>query len=156
GDIIWTPANQASCQQAVADRQEFALDIYNALVRVTGAQDPNQLPVAAVVPGSADYVAARWLAQLAVNIVDYIDEDNNITPFNWYPAAKPAADGWVFGTEQPALVLNEVYAQQEPGRLNVWLELHNPFLLTPDPAAWKATTTYFVGSRVSMNGNVYI
>jgi hypothetical protein len=154
GDIIWTPAKQASCQQAVADRQEFAWDIYNALVRVTGAQDPNV--VAGMVNTSDEYKAARWLAQLAVNIVDYIDEDNNITPFNWYPAAKPASDGWVFGTEQPALVLNEVYAQQEPGRLNVWLELHNPYLLTQNPAAWTATAGYGVGSRVSMGGNVYI
>jgi hypothetical protein len=160
GDFISTAANQVKCQQAVADRQEFAWDIYNALVRVTGAQDPNV--VAGMVNTSDEYKAARWLAQLAVNIVDYIDEDNNITPFNWYPAAKPAADGWVFGTEQPALVLNEVYAQQEPGRLNVWLELHNPFL-DPPPAVpeWDAKKDYNINFftptiRVSKDGNVYI
>jgi hypothetical protein len=153
GDFISKPATLLNYQRAVTERQDFARDIYEALVRVTGARDPNQ--VAGMVSTSADYMAARWLAQLAVNIVDYIDEDSNITPFNWYPAANPVVDGWVFGTELPALVLNEVYAQQDPGQLNVWLELHNP-LLIQDPGAWQATRQYLAGNRVSNGGNVYM
>jgi hypothetical protein len=139
-DII---TNTVQFQQAQNDRVNFARDIYNALVRVTGAQDPNTANPAAV-PGSPDYLAARWLAQFAVNIVDYIDSDDIITAFNWFPAA-PGIDGWVFGTELSRLVLNEVYAQVDndpnatntaamtatSSKINVYAELHNPFKATP-------------------------
>jgi hypothetical protein len=112
---------------AQKDRQQFALDIYNALVRVTGARDPN-LPVnKGMQPTAPDYQAARWLAQLAVNIVDYIDNDDYMTPFNWNGAEI------LFGTELPRLVLNEAYVQQETisGQVNVWAELFNSFKTTP-------------------------
>src|SRR5262249_10756376 len=72
--------------------------------------------------------------QLAVNIVDYIDEDDVSTPFNYYTAldaADPLFDVgtpnpsraatpnnpeespryWVFGTELPRVVLNEAMAE---------------------------------------------
>ncbi|MSQ93104.1 MAG: hypothetical protein EXR98_00955 [Gemmataceae bacterium] len=126
----------AAFNNAQNARGQFARDIYGALVRVTGAQDPNN-PAVTVVLGSPDYVAARWLAQLAVNIVDYIDNDDYSTPFVWY------GGDIVFGTETPRLVLNEVYAQHDndpatvvaavatTSRLNIWLELHNPFQGTP-------------------------
>ncbi len=84
-------------------------------------------------PTAADYQAARWLAQLAVNIVDYIDDDDYSTPFQWYQNPNPAAtaiapEGWVFGVELPRLVLNEAYAQQEAsGLVNIWAEMYNPF-----------------------------
>jgi hypothetical protein len=130
--------------QAVQDRTAFAKDIYQALIRVTGAQDPNVVPGMAVT--SPQYYAAQWLAQLAVNIVDYIDDDNNITPFNW----DTVNSAWVYGTELPRLVLNEVYTEydndpaHDPGlanykdikknptpsasytKQNFWLELYNP------------------------------
>jgi hypothetical protein len=142
--------NAAVYNQALWDRQKFAKDIYSALIRVTGAQDPNAVMVAST---TADYQAARWLAQIAVNIVDYIDDDDYMTPFNWYPGATPATDGWVFGTEQPRLVLNEAYAQYDNDgsdasiyvtpqtalqtaakasqyKLNSWIELLNPLQTT--------------------------
>ncbi|MBI2803904.1 MAG: hypothetical protein HYX68_02860 [Planctomycetes bacterium] len=137
---VIVPGNYPAYNAAIGARKQFARDIYNALVRVTGAQDPNTLPPASVVPASGDYQAARWLAQLAVNIVDYVDNDDFVTPFNWYGGE------WVFGTELPRAVLNEVYAQNDnvttdPGvmtgtaatmnKLNVWVELHNPFMTTP-------------------------
>ena len=108
------------------------------------------------------YNAARCLAQLAVNIVDFIDNDDYITPFNWNPNLSTAMDpvnlqnAWVFGTELPRLVINEVYAnldndyvtplrrfpirnplarrirnlgQTGQYNLGVWVELLNP--LTP-------------------------
>src|SRR5439155_65399 len=108
---VAVPAVLAQYNQALSDRQQFAQDIYKALIRVTGAQDPNGLAPANI--GADDYRAARWLAQLAVNIVDYIDNDDFSTAFNWYPAAVVATDGWVFGTELPRLVLNEGYAQND-------------------------------------------
>jgi hypothetical protein len=126
----------AAYDQAVAARVEMAKEIFNALIRVTGAQDPNTK--AGMIPASPEYLAARWLAQLAVNMVDYIDSDDYQTPFNWYGTE------WVFGTELPRVVINEVYAQNDNNgndpmipmgmstnsRLNVWVELHNPFKAT--------------------------
>ena len=136
---------------AQADRQQFALDIYKMLVQVTGASDPNAV---AMLKTDGRFLAARWLAQLAVNIVDYIDTDEISTPFLWYKQPGNANDTtqWetVFGTELPRLVINETYAQydNDPADLgidpldnttwkalkykfNCWVELHNPFLNTP-------------------------
>lgn len=125
---------------ALTERQTFAKDIYNALLAVTGARDPNNpgtLP--AMVNTSPEYQAARWLAQLAVNIVDFVDADDYNTPFNWHPASP---NEWVFGTELPRLVLNEIYAQREQtdNHINVWAELLNPY---------SATT---VGTLPNLNG----
>jgi hypothetical protein len=137
--------NQFTTAQTV--RQQLAYDIYYLLVSVTGALDPNQLQnnpnnVTMKTAAPQQFQAAQWLAQLAVNIVDYIDNDDISTPFVWYndpTGANPSET--VFGTELPRLVLNEVYAQldNDPNdqglaipkattsyNLNVWAELHNP------------------------------
>src|SRR5262249_10700921 len=121
-------------------RQRLANDIYRRLLAVTGVppiladQDPQAPP--------ADLLRARrWLAQLAANIVDYLDEDDISTPFLFYTAedyqhlaappplppdpgrVDPArrTDGpdgevqwplyWVFGTELPRVVVNEALAE---------------------------------------------
>ncbi|HYT93336.1 MAG TPA: hypothetical protein VEL76_31760, partial [Gemmataceae bacterium] len=145
-------ANQTAFTNAQNDRQQFARDIYNLLVKVTGARDPNtDAAVRDAVPNQAAFRAARWLAHLAVNIVDYIDNDDYMTPFNWFGAE------WVFGTELPRLVLNEAYAQYDNDgdpsgftlvntvktathyQLNVWLELHNPFKTMTDPSRDNGT-----------------
>ena len=83
-------------------------------------------PVAALKAGEAtaqQYSATRWLAQLAVNIVDYVDEDDIITPFQWNPTPDasletgrqdgqmPPSAGWVFGTEAPSLLVNEALCE---------------------------------------------
>jgi hypothetical protein len=154
GAAGWTFGQQFIYAQQ--KRQQLATDIYNVLVLVTGAQNPNtpistptlvdpapnSVPTTA--PGSPAYLAAQWLAQLAVNIVDYIDNDDFITPFNWDRTNSTVTPVYVFGTETPRLVLNEAYAQLDndpndtslPGaaskyNLNVWAELHNPFKPTP-------------------------
>ncbi|MDW8222545.1 MAG: hypothetical protein RMJ82_06315 [Gemmatales bacterium] len=95
----------------------------------------------------------RYLAQLAVNIVDYLDSDNYSTPFMFYtdmdgyPLDDPSRPGnapapnlryWVFGTERPRVIINEaLFEYQEPfdgnknlrvdGKFDVycWIELLN-------------------------------
>lgn len=149
---------------ALKDRTDFAKDLYKALVSVTGAQDPNLVPLDLNdADQKAAFDAARCLAQLAVNIVDYIDVDDYMTAFPWFQPdlSDPTSWEWVYGTELPRLVLNEVHAQYDnnarnkgfqdpdatkwiaqdplagdanqetPYKLNVWAELHNPFKPTP-------------------------
>jgi hypothetical protein len=123
--------------QATSDRQNLAKDIFNRFVAVTGVD----LTAGA---GTPQYAAARWLAQLAVNIVDFVDTDDYMTPFYWNPSNTAEV---VFGTELPRVVLNEVYAAyvNDPGDtgttptkfdINVWVELQNTFspdVNPPDP-----------------------
>ncbi|HEY5906642.1 MAG TPA: hypothetical protein VIZ31_01285, partial [Vicinamibacteria bacterium] len=100
----------------------------------------------------------RWLAQLAVNIVDYIDEDDYATPFNFYsplldglplsevarsvetPAGEALPRYWVFGTELPSVVLNEAMVElrapttpPDASLVRVWAELYRPAADIPSP-----------------------
>src|SRR5581483_6390785 len=70
--------DMANFNKAVQARQQFAKDIFNCLCQVTGAGSP-----ANAQQGTPQYDGLRWLAQLAVNMVDYIDNDDYMTPFNW-------------------------------------------------------------------------
>jgi hypothetical protein len=124
----------ASFNAAWLDRQNLAKDIYARLVVATGANasfpDATGYPVpnAGITPEQMN--ALRWLAQLAVNIVDYIDSDDISTAFVWNPTDRnnplslnppvtpnpdfdPAQlpNRVVFGMEKPRLVINEVYAE---------------------------------------------
>src|SRR5207302_917304 len=60
-------------------RQKMARDIYLGLVRAAGAFDPFNSGA----PSAEQIQALRVLAQQAANIVDYIDNDDYMTPFNW-------------------------------------------------------------------------
>jgi hypothetical protein len=125
-------------------RVQLARDIFERLRLVTGAAPPAQVPA-----GSPQFNALRWLAQLAVNIVDYIDTDDYMTPFPWYTDAGGNVHT-VYGTELPRVVLNEAYVEisndpHDPGLrrrpkqpdqhrrahrdfvVNFWVELLNPF-----------------------------
>src|SRR5262249_45939899 len=84
------PTFLAEYQAAQQDRQNLANAIYRRLLSVTGAPKPAN-PAA---PTDLALQPLRWLAQLAVNIVDYIDEDEISTPFNFYTTADglPAAN----------------------------------------------------------------
>ena len=147
--------------RAQQERQQFAQDIFVRLLAATGAVDPQLLttwPInftAIAAPGTPPFDALRRLAQIAVNMVDYLDSDDYITPFNWNPIGNAditqppqLQNGWVFGTELPRLVVNEVYTMWEndaqdpvpangnqpayaaqPYHFNIYAELHNP--LTP-------------------------
>ena len=81
---------------AMRDRQELAKDIFARLVVATGASAsymkwngyclPNPLIDGGLgVAPNPDYDALRYLAQLAANIVDYIDGDDVATTFVWNP-----------------------------------------------------------------------
>jgi hypothetical protein len=120
---------------------------------VTGAFNPYldfnpnpQPPNPPVVPNEIQKNQLRRLAQLAVNMVDFIDPDDYMTAFNWGSVGNAAfADPkgqfvgeWVFGTELPRLLLNELYAeyfidQGDPRNyfVSVWAELHNPMQRDP-------------------------
>jgi hypothetical protein len=151
------PAARSQFLAAQGARQQLAKDIFDRLrVSVTG--DLPGTPIAAPIDANTrvQFAALRFLAQLAVNIVDFIDSDDVMTPFNWFPTPytdpgpggqKHPAGDWVFGTELPRVVLNEIYAevvndpndpglkQKVPGATTAlykfWVELHNPFV--PDP-----------------------
>jgi hypothetical protein len=134
-------ATQTAYINAVTDRQNFAKDIFNCLRGATGAADPNT-----VVYGSPQFNALRYLAQLSVNMVDYIDEDNYQTTWPWYNVG--GNSDVVVGTELPNLLINEVYVQLDnnsndqgvknpvpamrqatsPANVSVWVELFNPQL----------------------------
>jgi hypothetical protein len=66
-------------------RQRLANDIYRRLLAVTGVTPilPEQNPQA---PPASLLRSRRWLAQLAANIVDFLDEDDICTPFSFYTA----------------------------------------------------------------------
>lgn len=124
---------------ALQARQKMANELYQGLVSLT-----HPPLVTAGVNGER---AHRWLAQLAVNIVDYIDNDDYPT---WFQVGATAnAENIVWGTELPRLVINEVYAEavndpmdplpmnqaQNPYHVRHWVELYNP-LMSDTYYAW--------------------
>ncbi|MBY0459768.1 MAG: hypothetical protein K2V38_20810, partial [Gemmataceae bacterium] len=137
--------NMGNVAQADADRRQLAKDIFARLIVATGAAgqvtfdavngvvinlpQPTGAAGYALTPlgGGApvnftqpQYDALRYLAQIAVNVVDYIDNDDVVTVFDWNPSPNglaadlaPAAvgDRVVFGVEKPRLVINEAYSE---------------------------------------------
>lgn len=108
---------KAQFDQAVNDRQAFAQEIYNVLRNVTGVIF-YETAVTSVDPAvQADIMEIkktnRWFAQLAANIVDFIDGDDFNTVFRWSGDPKD----FVFGVELPRVVINEAYsmAQNDSG-----------------------------------------
>jgi hypothetical protein len=74
------PAVSAQCLAAQTARQQLADEIYRRLLVVTSVAAPANPSR----PSDADLAPRRWLAQLAVNIVDFLDEDDISTPFTFY------------------------------------------------------------------------
>jgi hypothetical protein len=132
----WSYGDQFKYAQTA--RQNLAKDIYSVLLLVTGAPDPNNIP--GITTAAPQFEPARWLAQLAVNIVDFIDNDDFSTPFNWFTdkSGTTPQPYFVYGTEPSRVVINEAYAQWDNDfadntlrlatkyKLNTWAELHNP------------------------------
>lgn len=77
--------NNTGYTTAISDRQKFAMDIFSALLKLTGAKDMSSstVPLQGVNAPDLDYEANRYLAQLAANMVDYIDNDDVMTKFVW-------------------------------------------------------------------------
>ncbi|MFN4259211.1 MAG: hypothetical protein ACK4RK_07920 [Gemmataceae bacterium] len=108
----------------------IAAEIFRRLRVVVGAQNPALIPPPTD-PEAPDpqLDALRWLAQLAINIVDYCDNDGHNSVFHW-------GHGTVYGAEFPQVVLNEAYAEyerpsdpaKEPRTVKVWVELYNPHI----------------------------
>jgi hypothetical protein len=181
--------------EAIAQRQKLAREIYFRLLYVCGLLDENPAPITAPAPSwlsnlyptqppqwpptgvrarvanplnptDLELQPLRYLAQLAVNIVDFLDPDDYSTPFMFYTdmdgyplddPTKPAGSAptpnlryWVFGTELPRIVVNEVlFEYQEPSTnttfdMFCWVELFNPSgkaeTLGPDSGASAKVT----------------
>ncbi len=154
-------------QQAVNDRVQFAQDILSRLMLATGAYNPVRPPLDAkgkvITPTLAQVRAVAYLAQLAVNIVDFIDGDDIMTGLNWLDYVAPTSNAqaqpfrdvatgdkrqgkggfvgknqYVWGTELPRVLLNEVYGEfillqgnpmtttNNTYEVDIWVELYNP------------------------------
>jgi hypothetical protein len=153
-----SPSNMGNQPAADADRQQFAMDIFVRLVAATLQPGSKLAALVAVNTNGTLTIAAdpvlnltefntlRSLAQLAANIVDYIDDDDISTQFLWYtvPGMTPVPQ-YVYGIEKPRIVLNEAYAEiandptdpaftdmtkktpsQKAAQVRFWLELQNP------------------------------
>lgn len=94
-NYLVVPTVKTALDAAIKDRQDFATEIFNGLKLATGVQ-------------ASDVETIRYLAQLAANMVDYIDGDDVMTQFIW---GDPALDQYVFGVELPKVVINEVYSE---------------------------------------------
>ncbi|MCE9563896.1 MAG: hypothetical protein K8U57_17780 [Planctomycetes bacterium] len=139
---------------ADTDRIQLASDIFARLVAACADSTVATVTPAGVVTiaEASPYVRSRTLAQLAVNMVDYIDNDDISTRFPWHPTD---ATQVVYGVEKPRLVINEAYAEvvndamDDPfqmggnktakldAHVRFWVELQNP-TATPYTAASTA------------------
>lgn len=160
----WDPTTeQANYYAALSARQRLARDIFVRLAGRYGLIDG----VAAVYLYDTGVVRVRLpmtdarvqslavFAQVAVNMVDYIDDDDMVTPFVWRPtddslvnsAQDPALDltatgnnfvatnesatRVAYGTELPRLVLNEVYSGAFNDRRDPAIPLPMPHAMHP-------------------------
>jgi len=143
---------------AIKERQDFAGEIFDYLKNVTGVAKMGSpkdlpdfplnppLPMASITPILLDpevIKVNRWLAQLAVNIVDFIDNDGFNTQFQWDKNDPSRAKEFLFGIEMPRLVINEVFVQArnpdgatngaDAYQVNTVVELLNPLPEDPNP-----------------------
>ena len=87
------PLNLANHLRAWADRHNLARDVFARLVVATGAMATVDVATGDVTitanptTNAAEFDALRYLAQVAVNVVDYTDADDFHTPFVWNPSS---------------------------------------------------------------------
>ncbi|HVK14039.1 MAG TPA: hypothetical protein VM597_35175, partial [Gemmataceae bacterium] len=171
-DQPYSRDNLGNFQRADQDRQRLAQDVFDRLLMVTMGKVSGNIAVAPGTPiatglspaGTPANRTERWLAQLAVNMVDFLDGDDIMTGFVWNPAGATPDQKYVYGFERPKLVMNETYIRYEsvpmaqteidmttmnrkpaidpatmqrfPHKMRVWIELHNP--VTPMSPAEQA------------------
>jgi hypothetical protein len=149
-------ANFDASGSADADREALARDVFVRLIAATGGaatiDTTNGTYTVNAAPGTPEYNALRYLAQVAANVVDYIDNDDVSTVFVWDPNV---ATERVFGVEKPRLLISEAYSEiandptdppngpgngmggndppNGPAHARFWVELLNPSNL-PAPA----------------------
>jgi hypothetical protein len=128
-------ASAESTAKADDDRQRLARDLFERFCLATGANR------ATARPGTPEFHALRYLAQLAANIVDQVDSDDVSTGFVWNPidpdrprdaanfAPAVREDRVVFGVELPRLVINEACVRVENGAMLPGLDDTDPGLL---------------------------
>lgn len=141
----------ASSARALADRQRLAQDLFDRLCIATGAR------LSGATPGTPPFNALRYLAQLSVNIVDYLDPDDYTTPFVWNPI-NPAiprdaanfttaelANRVVFGVELHRLIINEACVRVENGSALPNQPDSDPGLVppAPPPLGWLPRATFY-------------
>ena len=140
-----------SSAKALDARQKFARDIFDRLCVAVGASST------VADTGTQEFNAQRYLAQVAVNIVDYLDSDDCVTSFMWNPldAAQPRASAnfskenlpsrVVFGTELPRLVINEGCMRVENGSIIPGQKDTDPGLVPPLPLplGWLPKATFY-------------
>lgn len=185
-----TPGNVPNQTQAWADRHNLARDIFARLIVATGATAYVDTTVNTTTSGNiilpapqtggtytltvngnsvpvspAEYNALRYLAQLAVNIVDSIDKDDVSTVFIWNPADTTAGTSLpltqtnnpgtdfqtnlnvanfdipnrvVFGVEKSKLVINEAYAEitNDPEELTMGANAGDKPMLSAHVRLW--------------------
>jgi hypothetical protein len=140
-------SNVANRAAADAERQQFAADIFARLVAATAVPTADATISAAgavtviATAGTPGHTTLRQLAQLAVNIVDYIDSDDISTRFAWNTSVTTDV---LYGVERPRLVINEAYGEvvndptdeaftnlpdgmaSKEAHVRFWVELQNP------------------------------
>jgi hypothetical protein len=120
------PPYWAQPVQSYNDPRALARDIYLALRLIRPTNDLD---------------AVRRMAQFAVNVVDFIDPDDVMTPFEYdwdlrdgwnvdgNPGTVEAGRELVWGCEKPRLVINETLAYEvKDDQFELWFELYNPEL----------------------------
>ena len=105
-------SNSAIFIKAQDDRTKFATELFDSLRNVTGIIKYESVITNPAFAGDLLEIkrSNRWLAQLAANIVDFIDADDFNTVFNWYTGDIKDV---VFGVELPRVVINEVYSMAQ-------------------------------------------
>ncbi len=143
--------SNATKVQAAQEREAMANDVLDALLVACGMsrykRNPPVVGTRLAATGPAG-ITVDWLAQLAVNIVDFIDDDEIMTKLEIPDSGGGGGNVQLYGVEVPHLVINEVYAQADTGNesganpgnpahdqenywIRYWVELVNPIRAKP-------------------------
>ena len=122
-------SNSAVFIKAQGDRTNFASELFDSLRNVIGIIKYESVITNPAFAGDLLEIkrSNRWLAQLAANIVDFIDADDFNTVFNWYTGDPKDV---VFGVELPRVVINEVYSMAQNDSTDTFNNNQNATLKT--------------------------